>query len=56
MKKLSIIFMTMLLLGCGSMSARNMGDSSGPSGAPGTSSFGQRFPGMDPTFDPYYGG
>lgn len=55
MKRLSLIFMTMLLLGCGSMSAR-MGDSSGTGGAAGASSFSQRFPGMDPTFDPYYGG
>lgn len=56
MKTLSIIFMTMLLLGCGTMTGYSTGGSSGASGAAGTTPFSERFPGMDPTFEPYYGG
>ncbi|HEY0848016.1 MAG TPA: hypothetical protein VGE12_21805 [Noviherbaspirillum sp.] len=58
MKRLSIALLVTILTGCGGM---RMQDASSGSGASGTSSGmsqfdrARAFPGMDPTFEPYYG-
>lgn len=57
MKRLSIVLLALLLASCGGM---RMHDTSGTSGASsmGSGDYSGRarlFPGMDPTFEPYYG-
>lgn len=55
MKRLSMIVLALMLASCGGMRMHDTSGGSSPRSDDYYSSGARVFPGMDPTFEPYYG-